>query len=103
MVEAMPRWLRMPTPQAMETLAMSRSPVTASAPISPGGTRITMARSIVDARHGEGHVGEFAVSRVFWMIMSTRMPASEMGRKILAAMPGWSGTVLMVMRASFLL
>ena len=42
-------------------------------------------------------------SRVFWMIMSTRMPASEMGRKILAAMPGWSGTVLMVMRASFLL
>ena len=45
MVEAMPGWLRMPTP-TMETLAMSRSPVTASAPISPATFfRITMARS----------------------------------------------------------
>jgi len=98
---ATPEWLFIPTP-TMDTFAMCSSPKTLSAPILLATLRLI---SIAWRKSALGTVKVTSVrpsALVFWMIISTTMPTSPIGLKIWAAIPGRSGTLVMVMRASFL-
>ena len=95
---ATPECERIPTPTS-DTLAMASVTPTDFASISLA-TRCTRVTAL--PRSTRGTVNEISVSSAwltFWMIISTMMFASATGPKIRAAMPGRSGTPIIVILA----
>ena len=105
-VLATPAWLRMPTP----TTEIFATRVSCTSSAKPIAARAWLSASIDRARSAAGTVNVTSVEpgrpalwcAMFWMIMSTLMFAAASGSKIAATAPGWSGTLVSVIFASFL-